>query len=229
MEQHVLDNPAWNALISGNKHLARGNNHVGYFDAEVSPFVAFEDHSVACFEELCTHIVHQNPVIYISLCEIEIPEIWKVVRIIRGFQMVCDVEREPTVPAVNLQPLVGRNVPQMLALTRLTNPGPFAERTIEFGHYEGIFDGDTLAAMAGQRLHAFNYAEISAVCTHPDYLGRGYARQLLHYQVQRIKDAGGIPYLHVRHDNDRAVKVYEDLGFYTRTGVYFYVLAKSEV
>jgi hypothetical protein len=49
--------------------------------------------------------------------------------------------------------LATQHVPQMLALTKLTNPGPFAARTIEFGHYCGIFNGEKLVAMAGQRLN----------------------------------------------------------------------------
>jgi len=40
--EHVLDNPAWNALISGNKHLYKGSEQVKYFNSEVSPFVAFK-------------------------------------------------------------------------------------------------------------------------------------------------------------------------------------------
>ncbi len=82
----------------------------------------------------------------------------------------------------------------MLTLTQLTNPGPFAARTIDFGHYYGIFEGDKLVAMAGQRLHAFEYAEISAVCTHPDHSGRGYARELLLHQLHRIQTAKNIPF-----------------------------------
>ena len=93
---------------------------------------------------------------------------------------------------------------------------------------QGIFEGEKLVAMAGQRLHVFNYAEISAVCTHPDYLGRGYAKQLLIHQINRIKTASEIPFLHVRYDNDRAIKVYESLGFSTRREIYFYVIQKAK-
>jgi len=115
----------------------------------------------------------------------------------------------------------------MLSLTKLTNPGPFAAKTIDFGHYYGIFEGTQLAAMTGQRFHPFEYAEISAVCTHPDHAGKGYARLLLLQQLHRIQSAGDIPFLHVRYDNERAIKVYEDLGFVTRKNVYFYVMTKS--
>jgi len=81
--------------------------------------------------------------------------------------------------------------------------------------------------MAGQRMHAFNYAEISAVCTHPDYLGRAYARQLLLNHVQRIQAEGNIPYLHVLTTNERAIKVYEGIGFTIRKEMYFYVFQKN--
>ncbi|HKB43223.1 MAG TPA: GNAT family N-acetyltransferase, partial [Chitinophagaceae bacterium] len=79
------------------------------------------------------------------------------------------------------------------------------------------------------RMHVFNHAEVSAVCTHPDHTGKGYASQLLQYQINRIKAASGIPFLHVRHDNDRAIKVYESLGFSTRRKVYFYVMIKDQL
>ena len=80
--------------------------------------------------------------------------------------------------------------------------------------------------MAGQRLNPLPYAEISAVCTHPNHSGKGYARQLMQFHVNRIKAAGQIPFLHVRDDNTRAIKVYKDLGFEIFGEVYFYVLAK---
>jgi predicted GNAT family acetyltransferase len=140
------------------------------------------------------------------------------------------VFNEPAVyePTVEIVDLTNEHIPAMLSLTKLTNPGPFLERTIEFGHYRGIFDGEELVAMAGQRIHAFNYAEISAVCTHPDYLGKGYARQLLLNQAQRMQAEGNIPYLHVLTTNERAIKVYEGIGFTIRKEMYFYVLQKNQ-
>ena len=227
--QHVLDNPAWNALISGNKHLANGNGEVKYFDREVSPFVGFRDYSTENFQLLLDLLPHQREVRMITApIETEIPAQWKVLREIKGLQMVYDIEKAPVEPELELTLLTDAHVPQMLALTKLTNPGPFDLRTIEFGQYYGVFDGDKLVAMTGQRMHVFNYAEVSAVCTHPDYTGKGYARQLLIHHVNRIKAASEIPFLHVRYNNDRAIKVYESIGFYTRQEVYFYLMVKAE-
>jgi len=226
--EHPLDNPAWNALISGNEHLSFGNELIRYFDKDVSPFAALKENTTDNFNLLYELRPHNSPVLFVSTVEIEIPAPWKVVRVIKGRQMVyngLDVAEED-LPA-ELVPLTDEDVPQMLELTKLANPGPFESRTIAFGHYYGIFGGDKLVAMAGQRLHAFNYAEISAVCTHPEYLGKGYARQLLLHQVKRIKAMACTPFLHVRDDNERAIKVYERVGFFTRTNVYFNVIVKG--
>jgi ribosomal protein S18 acetylase RimI-like enzyme len=226
--EHVLDNPAWNALISGNKHLSNGDDRVRYFDKEVSPFAAFKENSAENFKLLYEQLPHNGPVLFVTPAEMEIPGPWKVLNCIKGVQMVCDTTINQSEPGMEMCSLTSEHVPQMLALTKLTNPGPFADKTIDFGHYKGIFEGDKLVAMAGQRLHAFNYAEVSAVCTHPDHTGKGYARQLLLYHVNRIKFVGEIPYLHVRFENDRAIKVYESLGFTSRCSVWFYVMVKTE-
>ncbi len=226
MMEHVLNNPAWNAMISGNKHLSNGNGQVRYFDKEVSPFAAFNENTADNFQQLYELLPHNGPVLFVATVATQIPTQWKVLQAINGLQMVCDITKEQDERQAELITLTDEHIPQMLSLAKLTNPGPFAEKTINFGHYRGVFKNGNLVAMAGQRLHVFNYAEISAVCTHPDHTGKGYARQLLLNQVNRIKASSGIPFLHVRHDNERAIKVYESLGFTTRREVYFYVMLK---
>lgn len=225
--EHILDNPIWNALLSGNKHFSNGNQTVKYFDREVSPFVAFDKNKSENFQALYDLIPHNNPVLFVTPQKIEIPAIWKVLQFIPGLQMVYDDSIKLADLEFETMPLTIAHISQMLELTKLTKPGPFDIRTNEFGHYRGFFDGDKLVAMTGQRLNPLPYAEVSAVCTHPDYLGRGYAKQLLLYHLHRIKAAGQIPFLHVRDDNERAIKVYESLGFKTRIAVYFYVLQKN--
>lgn len=118
------------------------------------------------------------------------------------------------------------NAPEMLALAQLTNSGPFAIRTIEFGHYYGIFKDGQLVAMAGQRIHPKPYVEISAVCTHPEHTGKGYARQLLSFQIKCILSNGEKPYLHVRRDNLRAIGIYESMGFAANRPLWFYIIQK---
>ncbi|GAB2972910.1 GNAT family N-acetyltransferase [Mucilaginibacter puniceus] len=222
--EHVLDNPAWYALNSGNSNLAYGNEQVKFFDKDVAPFVGFKENSVENFDALYELITHDGLVAFVSPFQTAIPGKWKLLRHVPCLQMVY---RGDTV-AVNtdLIDLTNEHIPQMMELTELTKPGPFRERTIDFGYYQGIFDKERLVAMAGQRMAPLPYIEVSAVCTHPDHLGKGYARQLLLSQVNRITSEGNVPFLHVRDDNHRAIKVYESVGFVTRTDMHFYMLRK---
>lgn len=114
----------------------------------------------------------------------------------------------------------------MLALAQLTKPGPFGLRTRELGTYIGIRQNGQLVAMAGERLRVPGFTEISAVCTHPDHLGRGYAATLMTELMHRIRSRGEVPFLHVREDNTRAIPIYERLGFRKRVLLHFAVVRK---
>jgi GNAT superfamily N-acetyltransferase len=102
---------------------------------------------------------------------------------------------------------------QALELALLTNPGPFGLRTLELGDYFGFFDGDWLVAMAGERMWAGPYREISGVCTHPDFQGRGLAKLLMNKLVRRALLRGQIPVLHVMSANELARGLYRRMGF----------------
>ena len=227
--EEILASPAWHALNSGNKSLGFGNEKVKYFAGDVSPFAALVANTNENFQLL--HKIHpgDRPALFMSEVEISIPQPWQVAAVIKGIQMVCKKQMPNEKSSAVIVPLFEKHIPQMLDLTKLTNPGPFAKRTIEFGHYAGIFEGEQLVAMAGQRLLAYEYAEVSAVCTHPDHTGKGYAKQLVDHQVKRIFAEGNIPYLHVRHDNVAAIKVYENTGFCKSRDMYFYVLKMAVI
>lgn len=224
MMEYVLDNPAWYALNTGNSNLAHGTQRVKFFDKDVAPFVGFDENTDENFEALYQLIDHNGLIMFISPQPAAVPGKWKVLRHIPCLQMVYNGNAGAA--NFDLTNLANEHVPQMLELTQLTKPGPFVSRTIDFGHYQGIFDKEKLVAMAGQRMAPLPYVEVSAVCTHPDHLGKGYAKQLLLSQVNRIVLEGNIPFLHVRDDNHRAIKVYESVGFVTRTDMHFYMLRK---
>jgi predicted GNAT family acetyltransferase len=115
----------------------------------------------------------------------------------------------------------------MIALAALTKPGPFDRRTREFGDYIGIRREGKLVAMAGQRLHVPGYREVSAVCTHPDHLGQGYARALMLEIMRRIIADNETPFLHVRSLNTRAIDVYRRMGFIERRSIQLAILRKN--
>lgn len=227
--EHVLDNPVWNALTSHGSHLGGGEGDVRYFDPEVSPFAAMKEDTEANLQALYEQHPGERGMFLWTAQPLPPLGSWKQLHLIPGLQMVYDpaTNTKPEIQnPVTLHKLNETHIPAMLALTALTRPGPFDTRTIEFGNYEGIFEDDRLVAMTGQRFHCKGHVEVSAVCTHPDALGKGYAGQLLQSQVLQILAGGETPFLHVRDDNDRAIAVYERFGFRVRMPVFFYVLKK---
>ncbi|WP_031527374.1 GNAT family N-acetyltransferase [Dyadobacter crusticola] len=223
---HILDNPAWNALLTGNRDLGFLHKAAAYFKPDISPFVALAEPSEAYLAELYDILPFENEVVLVSNRQMEIAARWKLIASVRGFQMLYEGPAFDISAKTKLSDLTEAHIPDMRSLTQLTNPGPFLQRTIEFGHYQGIFEEQQLIAMAGQRMHPSGFAEISAVCTHPAHLGNGYAKTLVQHQVNRILEVNELPFLHVKADNERAIKVYEYLGFRIRTEIFFIVIQK---
>jgi predicted GNAT family acetyltransferase len=81
--------------------------------------------------------------------------------------------------------------------------------------------------MSGERMRVPGHTEVSAVCTHPEHTGHGYARILTTEVVQRIRSRGETPFLHVREDNVRAIELYHRLGFVRRVLLHLAVLRKE--
>jgi len=223
---HLLDNPIWNGLTSGNSHLANGTDEVKYFDKEVSPLIGMKEYSQGNFDTLNQLITEDRTLVMLTAFAVEVPEPWQLIRHIKILQLVFTGTL--LAPAEDRQfiKLQKEHIPGMLALTKMTTPGPFAGRTIEFGNYEGIFSDGELIAMAGQRTQPRPYIEVSAVCTHPDHHGKGYAGKLITSQLRQITAQSCTPFLHVRSDNDTAIKLYQKLGFDIRTEIHFNTIRK---
>lgn len=224
---HILDNPIWNALITGNKSFAYGSEEAKYMERDIGIFAGLKTNSQINLDELCSLVPEKSLVVLFTPEEIALSAGWNIKLKKVLLQMVYQQQDLPVVDNNELITLQNKHVPAMLELTAMTNPGPFLSRTIELGNYEGIFHRNNLIAMAGQRLQPDPYTEISAVCTHPDYTGKGYAAKLVRSQISKITAAGHIPFLHVYPDNTAACKLYEKLGFYTRKEMVVYVLEKE--
>lgn len=140
---------------------------------------------------------------------------------IPGIQLRLPPGTLAPVGPVDARPLGDGDVPAMMDLVALTEPGPFSDRTIEMGRYAGVFDGDRLVAMAGERLHPEGRTEISAVCTHPDGRGRGLASGLVGQVVAGIERRGEEAFIHVAVANTAALRLYEHLGFARRRFIDF--------
>lgn len=218
-----LGNPVWEALNSIDKRLNIGDGIVSYFDEAVSPFVglltwddAGQQHAMNVLPAgRSWSVMVSKPVIFSNNSN--------VVFSIPLYQMDCTSFKPIQLKSIDIRPLTSKNIQEILLLTALTKPGPFLERTIDFGNYIGLFENNKLLAMAGERLHLNSHTEISAVCTDPKHLGKGYGAHLVSILCSNIIKGGRTPFLHVRQDNLRAIKMYERLGFLIRTDMYFAV------
>ena len=224
--QEILNNPVYESLVNGDRHLGGGKGKVRYFEEEVSPFAGFETGYENGFSDLYDQLPPGRKILYATRKNLTEPQSWKLMHEIKGLQFVLEKPVFKSPVAHNLVPLSDQHIPEMVALATLTKPGPFSTRTIEFGNYFGIFENEKLVAMTGQRLHVQNYTEISAVCTHPEHLGKGYAYALMQHQVNLILKNNQVPFLHVRADNSRAIEIYERIGFKENGGMNFYFLSR---
>ena len=224
----LLKNPVYNALMTGDAQLSMGTGVVKYFDQEVSPFAGFPHEYEKGFDELYDLMPAGRRILYATPGSITKHKGWQLLTELKGLQFVYSGGEINSQATVQITRLTNENVDEMQKLATLTKPGPFASRTIEFGHYHGIFENGKLAAMTGQRLHVGDYTEISAVCTHPDHLGKGYAATLINHQLKLIHAQGKKPFLHVKADNDRAIALYERLGFKVSRGMNFYFLKRHD-
>lgn len=223
---HLLDQPVWNALVSGNSNLSYGTSSAKYFDKTVAPFADSEDQHPDNFKTLYDTVPENQGVAIFSINKNLNAGPWSGNGRIDGLQMIYNKSVQELTGEQIIQPLESKDIPAMLSLTKQTNPGPFLEKTIDFGHYHGIFNNDVLVAMAGQRLHPGAFAEISAVCTHPDFTGKGLARQLILHQIKRIRESDETPFLHVKSENFNAIQLYKSIGFEVRSEIFIHLFKK---
>lgn len=227
---HPLDNVIWHALTTRQSHFAEGTGHARKFVREVSPLAAFEEEGPAGYSSLAELLAPRGTA-GLFLDHPYKPLLgWSYVAGAPLLQMICDNGSPPPLRGVvlpTIEELGEKDAPEMIDLTTLTKPGPFGTRTHEFGTYLGIRIDGKLVAMAGERLKVPGHTEVSAVCTHPDHTGKGFAAILMTEVMQLIRERGEIPFLHVRQDNVRAIELYKRLGFRERKLGHFAVLRKE--
>ena len=224
-----LANPIWLAAVTRQRHLAYGEGPARRFFHEVLPLAALENHSVEAVAAL-TAIVSpgEQVMIFEEPPRLDARE-WREARRIPGFQMLCRTLKPENRPysgpaSVMLDPVA--DAAEMVALKAIAFPGLFGIRTPEIGGYRGIRVNGELVAMAGERLAVPGHREVSAVCTHPAHLGRGYAQQLTREATAAILADGEIPFLHVAGRNGAAIHIYEQLGFVRSADALFVLLER---
>ena len=225
MNSEVLKNIVWQTIQEDERLTVKVEN-AGVFKEEVSPIVGVKSVNQQCFDELHGMTISERIVLLFTKKPLPTFSGWERLDGGKMQQMVFD---GPTTKySAEITPLTDVHITEMLALTELTKPGPFVERTLDFGHYHGIFEAGKLVAMAGLRLQVDGYKEISAVCTHPNSIGRGYAKSLMQFMMSYVQSVNCIPFLHVKKDNYRPIGIYEKLGFKFSGDYHYNVLKRVE-
>lgn len=226
MTPHPLDNPLWESLTSRHAALARRHGDVVRYPAEVAPFLAVATDGVDAAAALDA-LVAPDESVYLLGRTPSVPAGWRLEGPTWLAQMVCRARvAEADGPAIIA--LTEAHRADVLALTALVYPHYFRPRTMDLGRYFGIYLAGRLAAMIGERMGTDDYQEISAVCTHPDFHGRGYARHLLTWLSNDVHERGRTPFLHVSQDNHRAIRLYEQNGYGDRREIAFWSLRRHE-
>jgi GNAT superfamily N-acetyltransferase len=210
--KHLLDNITWHALNGPHAKYAVGTNDVRRYARGFSPIVGFVNVERPDFVALA-RFCEPGEQLYCDGWSGGPPEGWRIDVESTMFKMLWEAEAPAADEAPEAIPLGPEHASQALELATLTRPGPFGPRTIELGEYFGCFAGRRLAAMAGERMCAGALREISGVCTHPDFQGRGLARRLMLKLIRRQMQRGETPFLHVMRDNTGARRLYERMGF----------------
>lgn len=219
---HALDNPFWSSLDSLHRGIALGDGDVLRYPATHAPFLgvreAHGEHEAALHA-----LVAPDESVYLMGVTPTPPPGWQLQAFRPLAQMTCEAPLA-VIEGPQMQPLDEQHRADVLALTALVYPHYFREQTMAMGRYFGIYQQGRLAAIIGERLGTGPTRELSAICTHPDFLGRGYARRLTALLANDLLAKGVQPFLHVSHENARAKTLYEHMGFGVRRDIGFWSL-----
>lgn len=229
MTTHPLDNPIWQSLISRHAAQALRHGNAVRYPAPVAPFLGVARADTDVSADLDVLVPSDDTVLLLGVAP-AVSDSWSLKHLAMLAQMVCKrplPERE----GPDIVELTAPHRADILTLTALVYPHYFRPRTPELGRYFGIYEPDRngemrLAAMIGERMGMESWTEISAVCTHPDFNGRGYARRLLAFLSNDVLAQGRTPFLHVSHENARAKELYLQNGYAVRGDIPFWSLRR---
>ena len=220
MASHPLDNMIWNALAGPQAHLGVSNGKARRFDPEISIFAAVE-RPLESLDGLSEIIPDGGRAGLVTTAPLTLPPDLEAMATGEVVQLTAEQFKPIPTDSVVYRDLTVADVPAIIELVALTRPGPFSQRTIEMGHYIGVFDDGRLIAMTGERLRLDGFGEVSAVCTHPDYQGRGLAKALVSVIGSEVVARGEVPFLQAYTSNAAAIATYTRLGFAPRCNLTF--------
>jgi ribosomal protein S18 acetylase RimI-like enzyme len=220
-----LDNPFWTSLRTRHRDLALTAGRAARYPADHAPFIGVEAADADVGEDLRALMQPGETLLLLGVLP-PAPDGFRVEPFADLAQMECTTMLE-VIDGPEVIELTDAHRADVLALTARVYPHYFRTRTMELGRYIGIYQDGRLAAMAGERLGSDTHQEVSAICTDPDYTGRGYARRLTALLSNDNLARGRTPFLHVSHANTRAKVLYEQIGFRHRRDIGFQAITRG--
>ncbi|SOD12640.1 GNAT family N-acetyltransferase [Pedobacter xixiisoli] len=215
-----LDNPVWSSLAETHQQHCLNLGGFRFFNPEYCPFGTFLEQKVD-LKALEDYAELANKFFVVGNKPDARPENIKLVG-----ELVCDqmlLLQHASVDFKDEIVLLNENHQKELTdLVTLVMPGYYRSKTSLLGNYYGIFKDNKLVAVTGERMAINGATEVSAVVTHPQHLGNGYAKQLVAHVANGILNEEKLPFLHVAATNMGAIKLYEKLGFTFRRKISFW-------
>jgi ribosomal protein S18 acetylase RimI-like enzyme len=212
-EEQKLDNPVWYSLAESHKKLAIDHNNTHFYHPDYCAFGALNEfpnngEELVDYAKLVPSffIFGEKPIIPNSL---QLKDELLCLQMIVRERIIIPYKDE-------IVKLKERHREALLGLVKIVYPEYFKSKTADLGNYYGIFKDNQLVAITGERMQMHAFTEVSAVITHPEHTGKGYAKQLVAYTANAIFEQNKTPFLHVATANIGAIKLYEKLGFETR-------------
>jgi ribosomal protein S18 acetylase RimI-like enzyme len=224
---HKLDNPAWYSLAEKHQPFAIGSIRLKRYQKNIVSFFAYDQAEENALSEL-NGITDAGETFFIIGSLSALPSKYHIESRLSCVQMICFKLTNLAPPTEVIELLEPNDEQQMLALINMVQPGYFLPGTRFLGDYYGIRQNGQLVAVTGERMRMHGLTEISAVVTHPDFTGRQYAQQLVAHVSNKNIDADIIPFLHVAESNERAIGIYQRLGFTRRRAIDFWKIRGME-
>lgn len=213
---HKLDNPVWYSVSETHKNFGIDFGTIKFYHPDYCPFGGFialdnMEQFISEYAKLASNffIIGQKP---------NVPHSLKLNNELICLQMIIHnkIEGEIEDQIVKLEE---EHLEDLLGLVKIVYPEYFKKKTSSLGNYYGIYKNNQLVAVTGERMQMDEFTEVSAVITHPEHTGKGYAKQLVTHTANAIFAKNKTPFLHVAESNVGAIKLYEKLGFETRAKI----------
>lgn len=225
INEDVLDNPVWFSLTEKHSKYCIDYGNVKFYLTDHAPFGAFtkEEDTAAAIKKY----TKLTKAFFIVGSKPKMPSNLKPPIRYSGLQMILyhKINYPITENIIELNEI---HYQDLIDLVKLAYPDFFKEKTNTLGRYYGIFKNQKLVAITGERMQTHAFTEISGVITHPDYLGNGYAKQLITHTSNKIFENNKVPFLHVDENNLAPINLYKKLGFIVRRKLEFWKISSPD-